>query len=207
MPGTTKSVPDRGDGGDRQIGVQERPVRVSLPVLLLLALAGGACSKQIGDGCSTAADCDPNGTRACDLSQPGGYCTVANCDETSCPSESACIRFFPTQFLARTCNPDCEDKPCQLPDGGESDQPDGGPPAICPATCPRGATNDCAADELCLDAGWCAPRTTERRFCEKTCGGDGDCRGGYECRLAGTQGSMAFTQDLSKVVRFCAPKD
>jgi hypothetical protein len=51
----------------------------------------------------------------------------------------------------------------------------------------------------------CAPRDTERRYCEKTCGDNGDCRDHYECRLAGTKGSMALTESLSRVVRFCAP--
>jgi hypothetical protein len=198
-------MPARGDGGRRPFRLQTRPVRASpsLMPVLAAALAGvvflgaGACSRQIGDDCSTAADCEPNGSRVCDRSQPGGYCTILNCDERSCPSEAACIRFFPAQYLTKACNPACEDLPCVV------DSADG----ACPAECGKGPTNDCNTDEICLDAGICAPRTTERRYCMKTCGDDGDCRGGYQCRPAGTQGSMAFTENLSKVVRFCAPAD
>jgi hypothetical protein len=195
-------MPKRSDGGCPPFGVQKRPVPASCRVLVLLTVASaiglGACKRQIGDDCSTAADCEPNGSRVCDLSQPGGYCTIVNCDETSCPSESACIRFFPTQFLTKACNPVCEDLPCLTDPEADKGQ--------CPHDdCPLGPTNDCTIDELCLDAGLCAPRTTERRYCEKTCGDNGDCRGDYECRPAGTKGSMALTADLSKLVRFCAP--
>lgn len=200
VPGTTKSMPERRDGGGPQFGVQKRPVRASSRLLLFLAIASalalGACKREIGDECSTGADCEPNGSRICDLSQPGGYCTIANCDERSCPSDSACIRFFPTQFLTKACNPACEDLPCLRDPEATEEQ------GRCPEGCP---TNDCGVDELCLDAGVCAPRTTERRYCQKTCGDNGDCRGGYECRVAGAKGSMALTTDLSKQVRFCAP--
>jgi hypothetical protein len=148
-----------------------------LALAVIVAAAGGAagCAKQIGDECTTAADCNPNGTRACDQSQPGGYCTIQGCDETSCPSEAVCIRFFPAQFLTQPCNP-----------------------AAMPS--------ECAADELCLDGGLCAPLSTELRYCVKGCTKDDDCRGGYECRLAGTRGSMALTSDPNRVIRFCAPQ-
>jgi len=206
VPGDSKFVPEGRHGGGPRFGVQKRPVRVfshlAPRLVLLLAAASaislGACKREIGDDCSTGADCEPNGSRICDLSQPGGYCTIVNCDETSCPSESACIRFFPTQFLTKACNPACEDLPCLTDPNAEGH---------CPEDCPRGPTDDCTVDELCLDAGICAPRTTERRFCQKTCGDNGDCRGGYECRLAGTKGSMALTADLSKIIRFCAPAE
>ena len=55
----------------------------------------------------------------------------------------------------------------------------------------------CAADEFCLDAGLCAPLSKELRYCVKTCSSNDDCRGGYECRLAGTRGSMALTSNPS----------
>jgi hypothetical protein len=197
-------MPARSDGGGGPFRLQSRPVRASSWVLSLLAaalvLSLGACSRQIGDDCSTATDCDPKGSRVCDLSQPGGYCTIVNCDENSCPSEAACIRFFPAQFLSRACNPLCEDLPCLTDQSAD-------PQARCPDGCREGPTDDCSPSELCLDSGTCAPLASERRYCEKTCSNDGDCRGDYECRLAGTQGSMALTSNLSKVVRFCAPTD
>jgi hypothetical protein len=171
------------------------PVMIRLPttiaVALVLALAAGAgCKRQIGDDCSTAADCNPNGTRSCDLSQPGGYCTIQGCDETSCPEEAVCVRFFPAQYLTRPCNPH--------PDAGPADCPaDAGPPD-CLAACP--------ADETCLEAGLCAPLSTELRYCVKGCASNDDCRGGYECRLAGSRGSMALKSNANEVVHFCAPQ-
>jgi len=41
---------------------------------------------------------------------------------------------------------------------------------------------DCTADEACTLGGWCAPLTTEARYCMLACGSSSDCRGGYECR-------------------------
>ena len=139
------------------------------------AAAGAGCSRKIGDECTTAADCDPSGTRACDSSQPGGYCTIQGCDETSCPDEAACIRYFPAQFLTKACDP------LAVPTG-------------------------CDADEFCLDAGVCAPSSQELRYCALTCSKADDCRSGYECRLAGTRGSMALASNPKAIIHFCAPK-
>ncbi len=154
-------------------------------ILLFVALAAtafvaGACSKKIGDDCKINPDCDPEGDRLCDLSQPGGYCTIDGCDERSCPEEAACIRFFPQRNLGKECKED---------------------------------PNVCAADEICVPdavcangnrSSCCAPRVTERRYCALKCGGSGDCRGGYECREAGTRGSLALTTRPEARVRFCA---
>jgi hypothetical protein len=142
--------------------------------LVLAAAAAGGCAKQIGDECTTAADCNPNGSRACDQTQPGGYCTIQGCDETSCPSEAVCMRFFPAQYLTEPCDP-------------------------------TAMPSECAADELCLASGVCAPLSTELRYCVKSCVTNGDCRDGYECRLAGTRGSMALFSDPIRVVHYCAP--
>ena len=66
---------------------------VLAPLLLCFALA--ACQRGIGDACETALRCSTSGTRLCDQTQPGGYCTLANCDVDTCPEESACVRFWP----------------------------------------------------------------------------------------------------------------
>jgi hypothetical protein len=158
-------------------------IQVITVALIAASSALAGCSHQIGDECTTAADCNPNGSRSCDQSQPGGYCTVQGCDETSCPSEAVCIRYFPAQFLTQPCNP-----------------------AILPADCDPATESCCRADELCLDGGLCAPLSTELRYCVKTCSQNDDCRGGYECRLAGTRGSMALTSNPNAVIRFCAPQ-
>lgn len=41
---------------------------------------------------------------------------------------------------------------------------------------------DCSLDELCSVTGNCVARSSEIRYCMRTCGSDGDCRDGYECR-------------------------
>jgi hypothetical protein len=147
-------------------------------------MTAAACGHDVGDECQSSADCDPNGTRACDLSQPGGYCTIVGCNETSCPSDSACIRYFPEMFLdmSMPCDPACED-----------------------FDCPDGRQDVCAADELCLDSGLCAKRTSEQRQCAKTCGGNDDCRGGYQCRKSGTGGSMLLSNTPAAMTGFCSP--
>ena len=86
------------------------------------------------------------------------------------------MRYFPAQFLTTPCDP----------------------------SLPR--DRSCEADEICLDAGLCAPLSTELRYCVKSCASVDDCREGYECRLAGTRGSMALTRDPRAVVSFCAPR-
>jgi hypothetical protein len=176
---------------------------LALTLALAVALSGAACKRQIGDDCKSAVDCDPNGTRACDLSQPGGYCTIQGCDETTCPSEATCIRYFPTKYLTKPCNPRCEDQAgvdagCQEADAGPGQAGGDGGTGAAPV-------NDCAADEVCLAAGLCAPRSTERRFCVKVCGSNGDCRDGYECRLAGKEGSMVLSANPNASTSFCAP--
>ena len=177
-----------------------------------VALTG--CGRAIGDECQLATDCSPNGDRTCDLSQPGGYCTIEGCDETSCPSDSACVRLFPVQFLpeSASCDPACEDAaPMSVP---LVSCPAGGPSA--PVPCAGASTNLCAADELCLPVlpanpsgglgGLCAPRSGERRLCVKTCGSNDDCRGGYTCRAAGALGSLPLLTNSCGNFSFCAPQ-
>jgi hypothetical protein len=195
---------------------------LGLVLAVAASLGGGGCRRQIGDDCQTSVDCDPNGTRACDLSQPGGYCTIIGCDEKSCPESSVCVRYFPEKYLVDSCNPACEDiapchpADCTPPDGGA----DGGAGCdsdagvVCPQECVTGVEDRCSADELCLDVGLCARRALETRGCAKSCSSDGDCRDGYECRPvssgmyspgAGTLGSMVLTRNPVASTGFCAP--
>lgn len=60
---------------------------------LLFGFAAAGCSPQIGDKCALNTDCSISGTRQCDTSLPGGYCTVFNCGPNSCPDQSACYLF------------------------------------------------------------------------------------------------------------------
>src|SRR5262245_47832083 len=110
VPLPSKRSPDQPAvgalGAAAPFTVQPRPamsrIRTTVQVALLLAVAataGAGCSREIGDDCVTAVDCNPNGSRSCDSSQPGGYCTIQGCDERSCPEEAVCMRYFPAQFL------------------------------------------------------------------------------------------------------------
>lgn len=77
--------------------------------LLLVLLVG--CAPNIGDECSTASDCDVQGNRICDRTQPGGYCTVSGCEQGTCPDDSVCILFRPQpqRLSASWCMAPCED--------------------------------------------------------------------------------------------------
>ena len=155
--------------------------------ILLVGLLLPACGHNVGDSCSTNIDCTQDGSRICDLSQPGGYCTLDGCDDSSCPSESVCVRFFDQKFPTGTCSS------------------------------PPGTIGECRADELCVVCGpsssqpeplsCCVPSTSERRFCALKCGSSGDCRGGYVCRTSATDGSLALTSDPNSITtaKFCAP--
>jgi hypothetical protein len=176
---------------------------VSLLTILLVGALASACSKKIGDGCQTNIDCAQDGTRICDLSQPGGYCTEDGCDDSSCPSESICVRFFDQKFPTGTCS---------TPPGtvGTCNSP--------PDTVDECRTSgQCLPNELCVVCGpsssapepyaCCVPSASERRYCAAKCGGNGDCRGGYVCRTSNTLGSLALLADpeASSTAKFCAP--
>jgi hypothetical protein len=62
---------------------------------LLLTLS--ACGPKFGDGCKNSTDCSIQNTRICDRSQPGGYCTIANCKPGDCGDDGVCVRFRPTE--------------------------------------------------------------------------------------------------------------
>lgn len=66
-----------------------------LAALAALALAAG-CAPKIGDKCTVSTDCSATGDRLCDITEPGGYCTVFNCEPDSCPDDAACINFGAT---------------------------------------------------------------------------------------------------------------
>lgn len=70
---------------------------------VLVALLGLACQPQIGDECQTSVDCSQGGERLCDITQPGGYCTVFNCEPGGCPEDSVCIAFGAQLSNASMC--------------------------------------------------------------------------------------------------------
>jgi hypothetical protein len=131
---------------------------VFLSIFTMFAMANTACGSEIGDSCIVSADCDPSGTRFCDNTSEDGYCTVIGCDYNTCPDEAVCVRFFVGSFGNQTCDPVTEDAPSSV------------------------NTDDCTLDEICTLAGHCVPHSAETRYCMRKCGGEGDCRDGYECR-------------------------
>ena len=89
-------------------------------VLVLGLLAGGlGCKPKIGEDCATSIDCSLSGDRLCDITQPGGYCTVFNCEPNLCPDDSVCVAFsegtcstpsVSTRFRRTFCMRSCEDE-------------------------------------------------------------------------------------------------
>jgi hypothetical protein len=153
-------------------------------------VAGSGCTPSIGDGCKTNVDCSRLGDRFCDVSAPDGYCTVDGCNQGTCPDGALCVRFLSADL----------DRPCDLSK--------------------RFPDNGCNPDERCVcdafkngvcenGSAHCAAETTERRFCQKPCGSNNDCRERYECRETGTMGSElvpSLTDVMSPAsAKFCAP--
>ncbi len=66
-----------------------------LPVALAICALLVGCTPQIGNSCSQSTDCSQLGDRLCDTTEPGGYCTIFNCEPDTCPN-SVCVAFDPT---------------------------------------------------------------------------------------------------------------
>lgn len=99
-------------------------MKPSLVVALLLfaALSAVGCAPEIGDECETALDCSSSGSRQCDRTQPGGYCTIVGCERGTCPEESVCVKFRPSleRIAVTYCMAKCEtDSDCRDDDGYE----------------------------------------------------------------------------------------
>jgi hypothetical protein len=60
---------------------------------IVAAVSFVACKPEIGDDCTVSTDCSATGDRICDTTQPGGYCTIFNCEPGTCPEEAVCIAF------------------------------------------------------------------------------------------------------------------
>src|SRR5512133_2132265 len=71
--------------------------------VVVLMAAAVACQPKIGDDCTRGTDCSTSGTRTCDTTMPGGYCTVANCEADTCPEEAACIAFTISPATTEEC--------------------------------------------------------------------------------------------------------
>lgn len=167
---------------------------VALALVAAVAAAGAlGCGKEIGDACTLATDCSPNGDRVCQCwncsgtdptsNSDNGYCTIAGCDYGTCPEEATCVRFFTGGFTNKPCTQD-------------------------------NAATACSLDELCSLAGTCVPRSAEIRYCMLKCESSGDCRDNLECRDAALM--MAHggepvpapdsALDVNHLQKFCAAK-
>lgn len=89
-------------------------------IALALSLSFGACAPEVGDDCETGLDCSAAGTRLCDRTQPGGYCTIQGCEKGTCPEEAVCVQFRPesARLSVTYCMYHCEDNgDCRTEDG------------------------------------------------------------------------------------------
>ncbi len=84
--------------------------RFALGLFLAAAALLVGCRPEVGDSCKISTDCSITGDRLCDTSQPGGYCTIFNCEAGSCPDEAICVEFHGTaeRFARRFCVRYCE---------------------------------------------------------------------------------------------------
>ena len=85
-------------------------MRALLAALIPLAILAPACSPLVGDACEDSTDCGRS--MFCELSLPGGYCTLENCDNKNCPDDGVCIRFTEDiSWCMQPCegNGDCRD--------------------------------------------------------------------------------------------------
>ena len=96
---------------------------------------GTGCQPSIGDACSTSTDCSTQGDRLCDTTQPGGYCTIFNCEPNTCPEdEAACVAFHGSL-----------DPACGSADDGEWARFER---SFCMALCED--NSDCRSDYVCI---------------------------------------------------------
>jgi hypothetical protein len=128
-------------------------------ILLLVALAAVAvgCKPKIGDDCNISTDCSAAGDRLCDITAPGGYCTIFNCEPGTCPvNEALCIEFGAQRSPIQACFDQQAPSPYAR--------------AFCMAKCKK--DSDCRSGYVCADVSgsneWGALRIDTDR-------GDGAC--------------------------------
>ncbi len=92
-----------------------------------------SCAPEIGDKCQISTDCSSAGDRRCDPTQPGGYCTLFNCEPGGCPEEAVCVAFKRTVSAKEGCS------------SGDTRLQQ----TFCMLNC--GRTSDCRSGYECLD--------------------------------------------------------
>jgi hypothetical protein len=106
-------------------------------LLCTLAAVAVGCKPKVGDDCNISTDCSAAGDRLCDITAPGGYCTVFNCEPGTCPvDESLCVEFGAQRS---TVAKQCIDRQSPSPYAR----------AFCMATCKH--NSDCRAGYTCQD--------------------------------------------------------
>jgi len=97
-----------------------RSILLALAALVASASGAAGCAPQIGDGCGSSTNCSINGDRLCDTSQPGGVCTVFDCQADVCPDNAVCVRFnpVPARLAIVACMRACSsDDDCRTGEG------------------------------------------------------------------------------------------
>jgi hypothetical protein len=95
-----------------------------LAALLLGAFAVTGCAPAVGDSCETSAECPSEAI--CDVTAPGGYCTIPECDVESCPEKTVCVEFNDEEsYCMEWCD---EDRMCRT---GYVCRTDVGPAGFC----------------------------------------------------------------------------
>lgn len=116
-----------------------------LCLVLALAAAFAGCKPKIGDDCRISTDCSTTGDRLCDITAPGGYCTIFNCEPGTCPAdESLCVEFGAARTSIQDVDPDsalaaCLERQSRSPYAR----------AFCMGTCDD--DSDCRAGYVCRD--------------------------------------------------------
>ena len=118
--------------------------------IFVALLSATGCGKDIGDSCIISSDCDPNGTRYCDISSKEGYCTIQGCDVDTCPGSSKCIRFFTGNFENRVCGAQSECTLDELCSNTGRCVPRSSEVRYCMATCSD--SSDCRSGYECRTA-------------------------------------------------------
>jgi uncharacterized membrane protein YgcG len=121
-----------------------RPSEKLWLILALAAVAAG-CKPKIGEDCRISTDCSATGDRLCDITAPGGYCTVFNCEPGSCPEdESLCVQFGAKRTDAKVDDPDSSLAACT-----DAQTPSPYARSFCMATCKK--NGDCRSGYVCED--------------------------------------------------------
>src|SRR3954465_13897573 len=115
-----------------------------LLLLALLVAVPFGCKPKIGDDCRISTDCSAAGDRLCDITEPGGYCTIFNCEPDGCPDDAACINFGTT--LSSLVDPNFPNQvaPACLTSQGNSPYQR----SFCMASC--SSDSDCRGGYKCL---------------------------------------------------------